>query len=168
MDPFRVASSPSEEQHGSASSAGAILEEPQWTKGSDGTTARCNLCNKWMRIDDPLCIYGPDEPNPAMNIIEEHLKSSKHRQKLKAIEAQEEHERLEALAEEQVQATAQFVMNCIEDHPMHLKNEWVPLGNFLKISKIDLQNRSYKVEEYLVARDTDESKVLLEVLNCRG
>ena len=135
-----MASRPSEEQHGSASSAGATLEEPQWTKGSDGTTARCNVCNKWMRIDDPLLLYGPDEPNPAMKIIEDHLKSPQHRKKLKAIKAQEEHERLEALAEEQVQEKVQLIKSLIDEHPMHLKNEWIPLGNFLKISKIDLQN----------------------------
>ena len=84
---------------------------------------------------------------------------------MNAVEAQEEKERLEALAEEQIQAKVQLIISCIEDHPMCLKNEWVPFGHFLKISKIDLQNRSYKVEEYLVARDTDESKVLLEILN---
>ena len=159
-----MASRASEEQQGSASSSETTLRmgSTLWTLGREGTEARCNVCNSWMRIDDPKGELGP---NPAMTIMYEHAMQPGHRKRVKAIRAQEENERLEALAQEQVQEKVQTIKSLIDEHPMHLKNEWIPLGNFLKISKIDLQNRSYKVQEFMVARDTDESKVLLEILN---
>ena len=115
----------------------------------------------WMRIDDPRGMYGP---NAEQKIKNEHLGSPKHRNKLKAIKEKEDREHLKAINEELIQEKVQLIIATIEDHPMYLDNEWVPLGNFLKISKMDLANRSSKASEFLVAGQTDESEVIFEIM----
>ena len=113
-----------------------------------------------MRIDDALGIYGP---NAEEKIKNEHLGSPKHRNALKAIKEKEDRENLKAISEEHVQEKVQLIIATIEDHPKYLDNEWIPLGNFLKISKVDLANRSSKASEFLVAGQTDESEVIFEI-----
>ena len=133
-----------------------------WTPAVPGDPCvRCNVCMQWMRIDDPLGIYGP---NAEEKIKQEHLGSPKHRNKLKAIKEQEEREHMEAINEERIQEKVQLIIATIEDHPMYLDNQWVPLGNFLKISKMDLANRSSTTWEFLVAGQTDESEVIFEIM----
>ena len=86
----------------------------------------------------------------------------KHMNKLRALKAKEEEEHLKAVNWEHLQEKVQIIISTIEGRPMPPDSEWIPMGNFLKIWKLDIGAESSR--EFLVTIHHDESELISEIL----
>ena len=137
---------------------GPSVDRPGWTWNADRTEVRCDPCDQWFNMN--FSNEGPPEFR-----MKSHEKQRRHRRALARIEEERERKNLELLAEEKIEAKVSEILECLQDHPMFLWSEWIPLGHFLKIFKVDPE--CYCVDnfsEYLVSRECDEAEVISEAL----
>ena len=99
-----------------------------------------------------------------MSIVN-HEYHGRHQRIIKKIADEEREKHLENLRKESIEDKKAEIIECLEDHVMFLRWEWLPLGHFLKIFKVDLQNRGEISREFLVASETDHHEVIFEAFN---
>ena len=124
-----------------------------WEVHREAGEALCKTCDTWYNLlGDPVDIVN-------------HEYHGRHQRIIKKIAEEEREKHLENLRKESIEDKKAEIIGCLEDHPMFLRWQWLPLGNFLKIFKVDLQNRGEMSQEFLVASETDHHEVIFEALN---
>ena len=124
-----------------------------WHVHREAAEAYCKTCDRWYN----LLAFTEDIVN--------HEYNGKHKRMLKKIAAEEREKHLENLRKESIEDKRAEIIGCLEDHPMFLRWQWLPLGNFLKIFKVDLQNRGEISREFLIASETDYHEVIFEAFD---
>ena len=112
--------------------------------------AFCRLCERWYNLMGETIVN--------------HEYQSRHQKILKAINAAEREKHLEELRKESIEYKKNEIIETLEDHRFFLRWQWLPLGHFLKIFKVDLVNLGETSREFLVAQDTDHHEVIFEAL----
>ena len=124
-----------------------------WKLDRESGQALCKTCDTWYNLlGDPVDIVN-------------HEYHGRHQRIIKKIADEEREKHLENLRKESIEDKKAEIIGCLEDHPMFLRWQWLPLGHFLKIFKVDLQNRGEISREFLVASETDHHEVIFEALN---
>ena len=111
----------------------------------------CKICNMQLNLE-------------FSGHINEHIKNPKHKNNLMAIRHLEEQQLLMNLRRESIDEKKMEFTACIEDHPKCLSWEWVPLGSFVKVFRMDLENRSQTYREFLFTAETNHEELIFEAL----
>ena len=111
----------------------------------------CLICDRALNLEFP-------------DQVSQHISSPGHKRKIMAIRAEEEEERLRSLKAESIEYKKSEFIQCLEDHPMFLNWQWIPLGSFVRVFKMDLANYGQTSQDFLITSDTDHEELIFEAL----
>ena len=123
-----------------------------WKVDLEMKSAFCGTCNTWYNLEH--------DPEGILN----HEKRPRHKKKLKAIQDAEDQKKAEDLRQEAIEQKQIEIIQALEDHPKFLRWDWLALGHFLVIVKMDLRNLGETSREFFLGADSDEHEVMKEAL----